>query len=346
MKLSFMALAVALTPVAAAAPDKCTPGQLEKVVTILSTSSKDHVRDCQAASGGFSIFPPAAKSPTDGQVKHMCASPACLELTSDVLDAGLVDCTLEWNGKSLNLHEMASSFQALCGQLNPGAGSESADWERVRMRRERDASSASSAVEVGIIETFRPERTHMEQYTSPPPCAEDTHTDARHEDSSHVTPAATDMSASEETSAKYHATPVPTYVNHETYRSESPRHNGYATSAPPYDQHGSSSKPQSEVYSTSEAVDSPYEPEKPQPGHSVTPKLGHNWYEREMDETSDYKQEQAAYELDGEDSDYAAPTDEYDDSDYELVGDTDHEPDQYAANMDVEDSDYATVAKR
>lgn len=308
LSLSLSALAVALTSVAdAAAQDKCTPGQLEKVVALLSTSSKDHVRDCQAASGGFSLFPPAAKSPTDDQVKHMCASSACLDLLGDVLGSGLGDCVLEWDGKALNPHAMVSSFQTVCGLINRAGFSSSSNSssdsdassvgsESERMRRARVVSNTSSeAIEVGVVETYRPERKHSEEYTSSLACT-------------YPTPAVSDKTDWAYT--KY-PTPAPTYVKHETYKPDhgshrKPHHYGHASSPPPYYRNEASSKPHPELYSTPSVTASPHQyttpaatsgpraPPRPQWSHGVTHTPGDNWYERDVRQTSEVDMDEIA----------------------------------------------------
>jgi hypothetical protein len=336
LSLSLSALAVALTSVAdAAAQDKCTPGQLEKIVALLSTSSKDHVRNCQSASGGFSIFPPAAKSPTDDQVKSMCASSACLDLLGDVLGSGLVDCVLEWDGKSLNPHDMALSFQTICGLINStgSTDSSSAGSKSERLRRARSVSNtSSSAVEAGVVETYRPERTHSEQFMPSLACTNYAHGYASPEVSIHPTPAVTDKTDWPHT--KY-PTPTPTNVKHKTYQPDGgkhtryptpvpknvkhkthqpddgshrkPHHYGHASSPPPYDRNETSSKPQPELYSTPTVTASSHDqyttpaptygprvPPKPQWVHGMTHTPGDNWYERDVRQTSEVDMDEVA----------------------------------------------------
>ncbi|KAH7488545.1 hypothetical protein PRIC1_007341 [Phytophthora ramorum] len=99
--------------------DETTVCPSSEIAKLLELAADPYLDSCQTASG-YSFVPPTAY-PTDAQVLLMCLTADCYSLIADLLALGPADCVINFGTVSINVLELAESFQPNCTALNLSA---------------------------------------------------------------------------------------------------------------------------------------------------------------------------------------------------------------------------------
>ncbi|POM80648.1 Elicitin [Phytophthora palmivora] len=83
---------------------------------LLALAADPYLDSCQTAST-YTFVPPSAY-PTDTQILLMCLTPACASLITDLLALQPADCVINFGTVSINVLELAESFEPNCTALN------------------------------------------------------------------------------------------------------------------------------------------------------------------------------------------------------------------------------------
>ncbi|KAF4141072.1 Elicitin [Phytophthora infestans] len=109
------AAAVACLATQSSAYDETTVCPISETAKLLALASNQYLNSCQTASS-YSFVPPSAY-PTETQVLLMCLTPDCHSLIDDLLDLKPADCVINFGTVSINVLQLAESFQPNCTAL-------------------------------------------------------------------------------------------------------------------------------------------------------------------------------------------------------------------------------------
>ncbi|KAF1776824.1 hypothetical protein JG687_00002624 [Phytophthora cactorum] len=116
---TFAAAAVACLATQSFAYDETTACPISETVKLLNLASDPYLSSCQTASG-YTFVPPSAY-PTDIQVLLMCLTSDCYSLIDDLLALEPSDCVINFGSVSINVLQLAESFQPNCTALGLSA---------------------------------------------------------------------------------------------------------------------------------------------------------------------------------------------------------------------------------
>lgn len=113
------AAAVACLATQTAAYDETTVCPSSETVKLLALAANQYLDSCESTSE-YSFVPPTAY-PTQSQVLLMCLTSDCYSLIADLLDLKPADCVIDFGSVSINVLELAESFQPNCTALGLSA---------------------------------------------------------------------------------------------------------------------------------------------------------------------------------------------------------------------------------
>ncbi|KAK1947344.1 Elicitin-like protein 1 [Phytophthora citrophthora] len=109
------AAAVACLATQSAAYDETTICPSSETAKLLALAADPYLDSCQTASG-YTFVPPSAY-PTESQVLLMCLTADCHSLIDDLLALKPADCVINFGTVSINVLQLAESFQPNCTAL-------------------------------------------------------------------------------------------------------------------------------------------------------------------------------------------------------------------------------------